>query len=243
MILFPAIDLKDQKCVRLLQGQFNQMTVYSENPLEVAQNFEHQGAKYLHVVDLNGAGDDEKINEDMIKSIVEGVRIPVQVGGGIRSLEKVDRLLGYGVARVIIGTIAIENTELLKQMIEKYPKQIIVSIDAKDGYIATRGWTVLTDILALDYCHLLETLGIDTIVYTDIAKDGMLEGPNYKDYERLSLHTNLNIIASGGISCIEDLIKLNKLGLYGTITGKALYEKKFELKDALLCLQKESSLA
>lgn len=242
MILFPAIDLKDQKCVRLLQGQFDQMTVYSDTPLDVALNFEKLGATYLHIVDLDGAGDYERSNESVIKSIAESLNIPIQVGGGIRSLEKVDRLLSYGVARVIIGTIAIEDIELLQHMVLKYPDQIIVSIDAKNGWIATRGWKTVTQVDALQFCQGLKVLGINTIVYTDIAKDGMLQGPNYQDYERLSEQTNLNIIASGGISCIDDLLKLQKQNLYGAITGKALYENKFDLKDAILCLQKESSL-
>ncbi|MFU8792634.1 MAG: 1-(5-phosphoribosyl)-5-[(5-phosphoribosylamino)methylideneamino]imidazole-4-carboxamide isomerase [Acholeplasmataceae bacterium] len=241
MILLPAIDLKDQKCVRLLQGQYDQMTIYSDTPLEVAKSFEMLGASYVHIVDLDGAGDYEGSNESVIQSIAETLKIPIQVGGGIRTLEKVDRLLSYGVSRVIIGTIAIENIELLKRMVDKYPNQVIVSIDAKDGWIATRGWKTMTQIKALDFCQVLEDIGIKTIVYTDIAKDGMLEGPNYKDYEQLSKKTNLDIIASGGISSIDDLLKLKKQNLYGAITGKALYENKFDLKDAIRCLQKESS--
>lgn len=243
MIVFPAIDLKDQKCVRLLQGQYDQMTVYSDNPLDVALTFEKQGASYIHIVDLDGAGDYQKSNEMIIKTIAQTLNIPIQVGGGIRTLEKVDRLLSYGVKRVIIGTVAIENISLLKDMIKKYPNQIIVSIDAKDRMIATRGWKHVTKIDALSFCKTLEAIGIQTIVYTDIAKDGMLEGPNYDDYLDLSLNTNLEIIASGGISSIADLIQLKKQNLYGAITGKALYENKFDLKDAIICLQKESSLA
>lgn len=237
MILFPAIDIKDQKCVRLTQGDFNQTTVYDENPLSVAQTFESEGAKFLHIVDLNGASDDLSSNEDIIKTIAKTINIPIQVGGGIRSLSKVARLLSYGVNRVIVGTMAIEDTELLKTLARKFPGQIIVSIDAKHGFIQTRGWKQATQIKAIDLCKQLEAFSIDTIVYTDISKDGMLTGPNFEDYQMLKSSTNLNIIASGGISNLNDLIKLNELGLYGAITGKAIYEKRFTVKEAIACLK------
>ncbi len=239
MILFPAIDIKDQKCVRLTQGDFNQSTVYDENPLSVAQTFENEGAKFLHIVDLNGASDDLSSNEDIIKIIVKTIKIPIQVGGGIRSLSKVARLLSYGVNRVIVGTMAIEDTELLKTLANKFPGQIIVSIDAKNGFIQTRGWKQATQIKALDQCKQLEAIGIDTIVYTDISKDGMLSGPNFIDYQVLQSNSKLNIIASGGISNLNDLIKLKELGLYGAITGKAIYEKRFTVREAIACLKNE----
>lgn len=239
MILFPAIDIKDQKCVRLTQGDFNQSTVYDENPLSVAQTFENEGAKFLHIVDLNGASDDLSSNEEIIKIISKTIKIPIQVGGGIRSLSKVARLLSYGVNRVIVGTMAIEDTELLKTLANKFPGQIIVSIDAKNGFIQTRGWKQATQIKALDLCKQLEAIGIDTIVYTDISKDGMLTGPNFMDYQMLKSNSKLNIIASGGISNLNDLIKLNELGLYGAITGKAIYEKRFTVREAIACLKNE----
>jgi len=237
MILFPAIDIKDNQCVRLIQGRLDEVTIYSKNPLEIAQGFVSQGAEYLHLVDLNGASNESLINLPTLKNIISNLSIPIQVGGGIRSLDTVRALLKIGVTRVIVGTLAIENIQLLKELVTLYPDQIIVSIDAKKGKVATRGWQVVTNIEALDLCQILEGVGIKTIVYTDIAKDGMLEGPNFDDYTRLSKQTNLNIIASGGISSLDDLKKLSQMGLYGTIIGKALYEHKFTLKEALLCLQ------
>jgi phosphoribosylformimino-5-aminoimidazole carboxamide ribotide isomerase len=237
MILFPAIDIKDQKCVRLMQGDFNQSTVYDDNPLSVAQSFERDGASFLHIVDLNGASDDLSSNESIIKTIAQTVNIPIQVGGGIRSLSKVARLLSYGVNRVILGTMAIEDVELLGTLANKFPGQIIVSIDAKHGLIKTRGWKQSTQIKAIDLCKQLEAIGIKTIVYTDISKDGMLSGPNFEDYQMLKVNTNLNIIASGGISSLEDIKQLNEIGLYGAITGKAIYEKRFTVKEAIRCLK------
>lgn len=240
MILFPAIDLKDQHCVRLSQGLFNQTQIYSNNPLEIAQSFAREGAEFLHVVDLNGANDDQQTNETIICELAKQLPIPIQVGGGIRTLEKAATLLNAGVNRIILGTIAIENLDLLKKLVQIYPKRIVVSIDAKQGMVATRAWKTTTTVSAIDLCRKLEEIGIDTIVYTDIEKDGMLAGPNFQMYEDLSLNTKLNIIASGGVSTKDDLIKLNQIGLYGAIIGKALYEKKLTLKEAIACLKQES---
>jgi phosphoribosylformimino-5-aminoimidazole carboxamide ribotide isomerase len=242
MIIFPAIDLKDNQCVRLSQGRFDDIKVYSNHPVDVAIEFINQGATHLHLVDLDGAKSGIRINTKTIQDIVEKTNAHIQVGGGMRSLSDVEELLKIGVSRVIIGTLALENKALLQLMINKYPHQIIVSIDATNGLIATHGWKNISTIDSLSYCKELESMGIDTIVYTDISKDGMLLGPNFEIYEKLSKETKLNIIASGGISNLNDLIKLNDLSLYGVITGKALYEKRFTLKEALLCLQKESSL-
>jgi phosphoribosylformimino-5-aminoimidazole carboxamide ribotide isomerase len=243
MILFPAIDLKDNLCVRLEQGRFDFLKVYSKDPVDVAQDFINQGAENIHIVDLDGAKSGNRINFKSIKAIVEKTNAYIQVGGGIRTLKDVDELLNAGVSRVIIGTLALEDKVLLQEMVTKYPKQIIVSIDASNGMIATHGWKNVSTIDSLSFCKELETMGIDTIVYTDISKDGMLQGPNFEIYERLAKETNLKIIASGGISELNDLVKLNQLSLYATIIGKALYENRFTLKEALQCLQKESSLA
>jgi phosphoribosylformimino-5-aminoimidazole carboxamide ribotide isomerase len=242
MILFPAIDLKDNQCVRLVQGRFDDIKVYSQNPVEVALNFINQGATAIHIVDLDGAKSGNRINFKTIKAVVEKTNAFIQVGGGIRSLEDAEELLKCGVSRVIIGTLALENKALVKEMVDQYPNQIIVSIDASHGMIATHGWKNVSSIDSLSYCRELEEIGIDTIVYTDISKDGMLQGPNFDIYEALSKETKLNIIASGGISELNDLVRLNNLSLYGTIIGKALYENRFTLKEALACLQKESSL-
>ncbi|MFH5881714.1 1-(5-phosphoribosyl)-5-[(5-phosphoribosylamino)methylideneamino]imidazole-4-carboxamide isomerase [Liberiplasma polymorphum] len=242
MILFPAIDIKNKQCVRLKQGKFDDVTVYESNPVIVAKKFETLGAQYLHIIDLDGAQSGENSNIDVIKEIVNQVNIPVQVGGGIRSINRVETLLSIGVTRVIIGTMAIENLDLLKRLVDKYAEKIVVSLDAKDGFITTEGWQTTTKVKTLSLCKKLETIGVKTIVYTDIAKDGMLIGPNFEDYITLKNNTSLNIIASGGVSSLEDLKDLSKINLYGVISGKAIYEKRFTVEEALACLQKESSL-
>jgi phosphoribosylformimino-5-aminoimidazole carboxamide ribotide isomerase len=240
MIIFPAIDLRNGKCVRLAQGKFDDAIVYSDSPVEVAKSFENDGAKYLHIVDLNGAETNDNANLETIKEIIKNIFIPIQVGGGIRSLEKAKKILDLGVSRIIIGTSAIEDFELLKNLVGLYQEKVIVSIDANHQKVATRGWTTQTDIHAIDLSKKLEKIGIKTIVYTDISKDGMMQGPNFEDYLELSKKTNLNIIASGGVSSLNDVLKLNEIGLYGAIIGKAIYESKINLKEAILCLQNES---
>jgi phosphoribosylformimino-5-aminoimidazole carboxamide ribotide isomerase len=240
MILFPAIDLKENTCVRLKQGLMDTYKTYGDDPVSVAKKFEIDGASYLHVVDLDKAIYSISNNIKSIKSIRETLKIPIQVGGGIKTLEDVRTLLNLGINRVIIGTIAVSDFELLKEMVEIFKNQIIVSIDAKDGFVATKGWQEISSIDTLDLCKKLESIGIKTIIYTDISKDGMLLGPNFKDYQRLKENTNLDIIASGGISSLSDLIHLKKLNLYGAIIGKALYENRFTLKEAQACLQNAS---
>jgi phosphoribosylformimino-5-aminoimidazole carboxamide ribotide isomerase len=240
MILFPAIDLKNNKCVRLIQGDFNQKKVYDIKPSEVAKRFETDGVAYLHVVDLDATQDINKNQLDTIKTIRSSINIPIQVGGGVRTLERAKSLLDIGINRVIIGTSAIENFDFLTELSRFYPNQVIVSIDAKNGLVATKGWTEVTQVKAIDLCKKLELIGIKTIVYTDIAKDGMLMGPNFNDYEMLKKNTSLDIIASGGIASLSDLERLNRIGLYGAIIGKAIYENQFTLKEALACLQNAS---
>ncbi|MGD9677537.1 MAG: 1-(5-phosphoribosyl)-5-[(5-phosphoribosylamino)methylideneamino]imidazole-4-carboxamide isomerase [Vulcanibacillus sp.] len=238
MILIPAIDIKDNKCVRLTQGDFNRVTVYSNDPSEMAEKWVKEGAEYLHLVDLDGARTEEFINRPSIEKIIHNLNIPIQIGGGIRSKGKVANLLKLGVSRVIVGTIAIENRELLKQLVAEYGDKIVVSIDAKDGYVAVRGWEVISSIESIELCQELEAIGVKTIVYTDISKDGMLEGPNFNIYRELSEKTSLNIIASGGVSSIPDLVKLNGMNIYGAIIGKALYDNRVDFKEAIQCLQK-----
>lgn len=242
MILLPAIDLKNRKAVRLIQGDFKQETIYSDDPLSLATAFETSGAKYLHMVDLNGAEDGMMVHEDIIKSILKETNLLIEIGGGIRSLERVERLLSLGVNEVIIGSIAVLNPTLLEDIVSKFPNRIIVSIDAKDGFVLTKGWQETSSKEVLTFAKWLEKIGIKKIVYTDVSKDGMLDGPSFDDYASLLKETNLKIIASGGVSSMDDLIKLNEMGLYGAIIGKALYEKKIDLKEALRCLQKGSSL-
>ncbi|GGI14026.1 1-(5-phosphoribosyl)-5-[(5-phosphoribosylamino)methylideneamino]imidazole-4-carboxamide isomerase [Gottfriedia solisilvae] len=243
MILFPAIDLKDGKCVRLEQGDFSKQEIYSRSPLEVALAFEKVGATVLHIVDLDGARTGERRNASIVRDIVENTNLNIQLGGGIRSLESISFWLEIGIKNVILGTIAIENMNIVKEAVERYGERIIVGVDAKNSFVATNGWEKATTQNSFEFCKKLEKLGVKSVVYTDIAKDGMLSGPNIEAYKKLSSETNLQIIASGGVSSIDDLLSLQKLNLYGAISGKALYEKKFSLKEALTCLQEESYLA
>lgn len=236
MIIFPAIDLYNASCVRLEKGDFKTRKVYESDPLKQAQTFVDDGAKYLHVIDLNAAENMSDINEAVIKKLVQSIDIPIQVGGGIRSVKKIESLLNLGVSRVILGTFALNEFETLKKLVKQYPKKIIVSIDAMNGFVTSNGWQESSQVSSLDLALKLESIGIDTIVYTDISKDGMLSGPNFIDYTLLSESTKLNIIASGGIASLDDLVKLKAMGLYGVITGKALYEHRFTLKEALACL-------
>ncbi len=233
MILFPAIDIKDNKCVRLKQGKFENMNVYSDDPVEMAKKWESLGASYLHVVDLDGAKNEGFQNRKSIEKIANTIKIPMQTGGGIRGEERIKNLIDIGVSRVIVGTMAIENQELLKELTKIYKEKIAVSIDAYKGKVAVRGWQSVGDTDSVDICKFLEQIGIKTIVYTDISKDGMLSGPNFDVYEELSQKTNLDIIASGGVTTISDIEKLNNMKMYGAIIGKALYDNKLDFKEAL----------
>ena len=236
MIIFPAIDIKDNKCVRLLQGDFDKVNVYGNNPSLMAKKWEDKGAKFLHMVSLNGARGEGNVNDESIKKLLSTVNIPIQMGGGIRSKERVKELLDLGVDRVILGSVAIKDKELLKDLISQYKEKIVVSVDAKNGKVAAQGWEEVSDVNSLDFCKELEEMGVKTIVYTDISKDGMMIGPNFDIYEKLSKETNLDIIASGGVTSIEDVKKLKAMDLYGVIIGKSLYENKIDLKEVLdLC--------
>lgn len=233
MIIFPAIDILDGQCVRLIQGDYNQEKVYSDAPAEMAKEWEEKGASYIHIVDLNGAKTGDSINMDVINHIAQSTTIPVQVGGGIRSLETIQGYLENGVSRVIIGTAAITDREFLKEAIQQYGERIVVSLDARDGFIATDGWTDTSDTKALDLVQELESLGLQTIVYTDIAKDGMLEGPNIIEQREIHQATTMQVIASGGITTTADIQALAEEKLYGAIIGKALYDGKLSLESVL----------
>ena len=236
MIIFPAIDIKENKCVRLLQGDFDKVNIYGDDPSAMAKRWEDKNAQFIHIVSLNGARGEGKVNDESIKKILSTVNIPIQIGGGIRSQERVQELLDMGVNRVIVGSIAIKNKELLKKLVKKYKEKIVVSIDAKNGKVAVQGWEEISDVDSIELCKELEQIGVKTIVYTDISKDGMMIGPNFNIYEKLSKETNLDIIASGGVTTIEDIKRLKDMDLYGAIIGKALYENKIELKEVLdLC--------
>ena len=237
MIIFPAIDIKDKKCVRLTQGDFDKVNVYGEDPSLMAKKWADDGAEFIHVVNLNGSRDEIGINDETLSKVAKAVDVPIQVGGGIRDEKRVKELLDLGINRVIVGTMAIENKELLKELIEKYGNdKIVVSIDAKNGKVATHGWEKVSDIDSVDLCKELEQIGVKTIVYTDISKDGMLEGPNFDIYKELSQKTSLDIIASGGVTSIDDVKRLLDMNMYGAIIGKALYDNRIDLKEVLdLC--------
>ncbi|TJX13892.1 1-(5-phosphoribosyl)-5-[(5-phosphoribosylamino)methylideneamino]imidazole-4-carboxamide isomerase [Tissierella creatinini] len=233
MIIYPAIDIKDKSCVRLTQGSYDNVTIYEKDPVKVALKWESMGAKILHLVDLDGARDGKRINESIVRDIVNNVKIPIQIGGGIRDTEGVELYLNMGVSQVIIGTAAIKNPSWLKEMIERYNDKIVVSIDAKNGLIATDGWESISNKKALDYIKELKDLGLGRIVYTDIEKDGMLEGPNFSIYEALQGEVDIEVIASGGVTTMTDINRLKDIGLYGAIIGKALYDGKLNLEEVL----------
>lgn len=233
MIIFPAIDILDGQCVRLIQGDYNREKVYSNSPVDMAKQWEKKGAEYIHIVDLNGAKTGVSINKEIIIDIANTVSIPVQVGGGIRSVDTIKYYLENGVSRVIIGTAAINNQQFLQEAIETFGEKIAVSIDARNGYVATDGWTDTSDVSALDLIKKLEEVGVKTIVYTDIAKDGMLQGPNLTEQQTINKATKMDVIASGGVTTKEDVENLRQLNMYGTIIGKALYDGKLEFESLM----------
>ena len=233
MILFPAIDIRDGKCVRLIQGDYDQEIIYNDSPTAMALEWEKQGADYIHVVDLDGAKTGNSLNREAIQAIAKSVSIPVQVGGGIRTMEIIDAHIASGVSRVIIGTAAIQDKPFLKQAVEKYGDKIAVSIDARNGFVATDGWTETSDVLAVDLLQELEVIGVKTVIYTDILKDGMMQGPNFHELEMMDKASSIDIVASGGVSTEEDIVQLRELDLYGAIIGKALYEGKISLEKVL----------
>lgn len=233
MIIFPAIDILQGKCVRLIQGDYNREIVYSDSPIDMAKKWQQKGAQFIHIVDLDGAKSGHSINESIIIEIAKTVKIPIQVGGGIRSMETVDTYLQNGVNRVIIGTAAIQDRSFLKEAVDQYKERIVVSLDAKDGYVATDGWTDTSDVRALDLVKELETIGVQTIVYTDIAKDGMLQGPNLVEQKAINEATTIDVIASGGVTTRADIDYLKELNLYGAIVGKALYDGKVTFEELI----------
>ncbi len=243
MILFPAIDIKDGKVVRLRQGQFSQESEYSQDPLSMAKHWVQQGAEWLHVVDLDGAQTGEMKNLSIIVDMAQKIKVPIQVGGGIRSLEIIEKLIQSGIKRVVLGTKAIEDQAFLKSALKKFKDQLAVSIDCQNGMAAQRGWTSVSNVKGTDLAKNLEKAGVKYLIYTDIARDGMLSGPNFDGLAEFLKATTLPVIASGGIANLNDIKKLKKFvpsGLLGAITGKALYEGQLDLKEALaLCSKNE----
>lgn len=234
MKLYPAIDMKDGKCVRLKQGEFKDIKVYCYEPWKVAKYFEENGASFIHLVDLDGALKGHSVNEESIKRIVSEVNIPCELGGGIRTVLDIERVLSYGINRVIIGTKAVSSPEFVREAVEKFgSEKIVIGVDAKDGFVAVEGWEQLSDKTALSMCLTMKELGVKHIVYTDISKDGMLSGPNIAMTKKLTDETGLDIIASGGVSGTEDLRSLAAAGIKGAIIGKAIYENRINIQDAV----------
>lgn len=239
MLVIPAIDLKDGQAVRLYKGDYNQKTVYSNNPEELAREFETIGAKWLHVVDLDGAKDGKCINLETIKKIKQTTNMAVELGGGIRDMETVALYLDeVGIDRVILGTAAINDPQFLKEAISKYgAKKIVVGVDVKNGYVSTSGWLKTSDVPYLDFIKELEKIGVKYIVVTDISKDGTLQGPNFKMYEQITSESKINFVVSGGIKDKQNILDVAKKDYYACIVGKAYYEGKVDLKEVIACLQ------
>ncbi|EIR8877065.1 1-(5-phosphoribosyl)-5-[(5-phosphoribosylamino)methylideneamino]imidazole-4-carboxamide isomerase [Listeria monocytogenes] len=231
MQIFPAIDLKNGQCVRLFQGDFSKKTVVNEDPIAQAKAFATDGATYLHIVDLDGALEGRPINLEIIQRMKKAAKIPVQVGGGIRSMAQVDYYLESGIDRVIIGSAALTNPDFLRAAVQKYGAKIVAGIDAKNGFVATRGWLDVSQVSYLDLAKRMEKVGVETIIYTDISRDGTLTGPNLEQMANLKEHVKVSLIASGGVSSRADLEALAQLGLYGAIAGKALYNRDISMSD------------
>ena len=234
MIVIPAIDLKDGKCVRLLQGRKEDVTVYSDDPASMAKRWEELGAELLHVVDLDGAFTGEQKNFDKIKAIREAINIPIELGGGIRDIKRIEMLIDLGVDRTIIGTSAAKDPEMVKEACEKFPGRIVVGIDAKDGKVAVKGWVEVTELDAVEFAGRMESVGAAGIIYTDIERDGMLTGPNIEAMANMVKSVTIPVIASGGVSKLDDILQLAGIdNLWGVITGKALYSGSLKLEDAI----------
>ncbi len=233
MLIFPAIDLYDGKAVRLYKGDYNQMTVYSENPPELAEAFRAAGATHMHLVDLEGAKTGETPNLETIRRIREAVPLFIEVGGGVRSIEIVERCLDTGIDRVILGTAAVTDPTFLRAAVSKYGEKVAVGVDIRDGKVAIRGWTEKSAFDAFDFCRELQKIGVRTIICTDVSKDGAMQGTNRALYGELSKALNLDIIASGGVSTIEDIKALRALNLCGAIIGKAYYTGAIDLREAI----------
>lgn len=233
MLIFPAIDLYGGQAVRLYKGDYKQMTVYSRCPLEVAQNFQKKGAACIHLVDLEGAKTGGTPNLNVITEIVSQTKLFSEIGGGVRSLETIQRYLDAGVDRVILGTAAVTDPAFLEEAIRRYGRQIAVGVDIRDGYVAIQGWTEQSPYRCDAFCQKLQNLGVQTLICTDISRDGAMKGTNLALYQRLSNTYRMNLIASGGVSSLDDIQKLRSMKLYGAIIGKAYYTGAIDLAQAL----------
>ena len=236
MIFFPAIDLKDGQCVRLLRGEMDQATVFNDDPGAQARAFVEQGCEWIHVVDLNGAFAGEPVNADAVKGILDNAQVPVQLGGGIRTMETLEFWLDAGVRRVILGTVALRDPDFVKAACKAHPGRIVVGVDAKDGFVAVEGWAEVSDISALDLARKFEDAGVTAIVFTDIARDGLMQGPNIASTLELARQVDIPVIASGGVSSMDDLRALKEQGgtlLEGVISGRAIYDGAISVHEAV----------
>lgn len=234
MKIFPAIDLIDGCAVRLLRGDYNQKTVYSNNPVDVAKTFVDAGAEYIHIVDLDGARDGSNANIDVVRNIVKESGLKAEIGGGIRSMEAIEKYLNLGVMRVILGTAAVTDTDFLKNAVATYGEKVAVGVDIKDGKVAIKGWTQVSQLDCFDFCRTLEDIGVKNVICTDISKDGVMSGTNIELYKKLSAQFKMDIVASGGVSNLENVRTLTQMNMYGAILGKALYTGNIDLKQAIL---------
>ncbi|KGO13790.1 1-(5-phosphoribosyl)-5-[(5-phosphoribosylamino)methylideneamino]imidazole-4-carboxamide isomerase [Clostridium botulinum] len=241
MIILPAIDLKDGKCVRLYQGDFKASNVVAEDPIEIALKFKENRAEYIHIVDLDGALTGQIKNLSIISSIIKTINIPVELGGGIRNLNTIDMLIDAGIERVILGTAALNNRGLVKEAVKKYDEKVAIGIDAKNEKVAINGWLNVSSINYIDFAKEMEKIGVRNIIFTDISKDGTLKGPNLNQLKKLNESISCNIIASGGIKDIEDLKAIKEMDIYGAIVGKAIYSGNINLNEAIKFINKESS--
>ena len=233
MRIYPAIDIKGGNCVRLFKGRFDDVTVYGDSPAEMAKKWEAQGGEFIHVVDLDGALKGHGVNAEKIKEICDSVSVPVQTGGGIRTMADIGAKLECGISRVIIGTKAVSDSDFVKEAVAKYGDKIVIGIDAKDGKVAVEGWEKTSDHSAVEFAKKMVSLGVKTIVYTDIATDGTLAGPNVEAMREMASAVDADIIASGGIGSLDDILSLKDTGVEGVIVGKALYTDRVDLKEAV----------
>ncbi len=238
MIIYPAIDIKDGKCVRLKQGDFGEVTVFNNDPSDVAVEWEKYGASFIHVVDLDGARHGSGFNNEVIKKILSRVNVPIQVGGGIRNIQDVDDKINMGVSRVILGTASIKSPDFVKEAVKKYGDRVAVGIDALNSRVAVEGWEEISNISTLKLCSNMKEIGVKTIIYTDITKDGMMSGPNIESTKEIIDVTGLDIIASGGISSIRDLEEVKNIKAKGAIIGKALYNGALRLDEIINLFEK-----
>lgn len=238
MIILPAIDIKNGQCVRLFKGDFDTVERVSDDPLQTAKSFESQGAKWLHMVDLDGALQGRRVNTDIITSIINSTTLKVQVGGGIRSMDDIDFYIDKGVSRVILGSSALSQPDLIQQAVEKYSDKIAVGIDAKHRKVSGNAWLSDTNVDFIDHARRMEQLGVKCIIFTDISKDGTLAGPNLNQLNEINTAVSCDIIASGGISNIKDISALLELNLYGAICGKSIYKGTLDLKEAIKIAEK-----